>query len=168
MTTWLKVDAAVTALLANITTKVNALPFVPDESVLICEGPPAGSQYQPLDLVVVAERIEHQPQPHALVGTGGPGWLTEEFRISVVVDVFRLGGADPSDVIAATQTAAAVRSRCLLLTNAVFEGILSDPSLGGAVFMAYPETNTYTSDWDENGKGRRARTEIQVLCRAIP
>ena len=155
MATYEAVNAAVTAIVAAVNTQIALIAPINGISILVCEGPPG--TYEPDDMVVIAEHIAHTAQPHQIIGTGSFGWLLEEFRVSVTVDVYR-GGDD----------AATVRSRCLTLANAVDTAIRVDPSLAGSVFVAWPVEHRYESSFDPDNKGRRMTCEIAILCRAVP
>lgn len=148
MTTYTNINAAVAALIENITSQV-------DSDVLVCEAAPALNL--PDNIIAIGERVNHTFAPHAMVGTGGPGWLIEEFEISVAVSVF-LGGDD----------VAATRERCYTLVNAVMEAVLTDPTLAGSCYMAYPARGLYEHSYEEQHKGRLMQAELAILCRSRP
>lgn len=149
-----KIDSAVANLITAINTQAAIASTI--TPVGVYEGKPY-SQGQPDDLIVVAEEIQQSYREHNLVGTGGSGWLLEEFNISVVVDVYR--GSDNYRT---------TRQRCETLVNAVDDAVRNDPSLAGAVITAWPSLHQYSQVWEEDGKGTRCKCEIVISCRALP
>jgi hypothetical protein len=147
------VDAAVTNLIAAINTQPAILAASP--FVQVVEGPPTLSMED--DLIVVAEHIQQMYQPHAVVGSGGSKWLIEEILISITVDVFRGG-----------DNATTTRQRCETLVNAVDDAVRNDPTLGGAVYMAYPSLHQYSQTWDFDAKGRRCICAMEIMTRNLP
>lgn len=146
------INAAVTALVAAITASVN------DTSVLVTEGPP--SQNQPDDFITVGERISQTYTPHAMVGSGGSGFLHEEYDVFIHIDVYRGGDSFST-----------VRSRCLVLSKAVDDAVRNDPSLGlssSGLYLAFPQSHIYEQTWDEDHKGTRCTCDLYVHCQAIP
>lgn len=141
-------DAALTELVTLITSQVN------DPDVLVCEGPPG--EYQPNDVIAVGLEAAETFTPHALVGGGGQGFLHEDYRIRVTVEVYR-GGDDFK----------ATRQRCTALVNDVHTAVRTDPSLGGTVYLAYPLSNQYASEWEESHKGPIVRCDIDIHCQSI-
>ena len=147
------VNAAIIALVAAIGTQVTALD--PSAAISVTEGPP--TQNQPDDLVVIGERINQQYEPHALVGSGGSGWLHETFEISVHIDVYR--GGDLFSV---------ARLRALAIAKACDDAVRLDPSLAGTVYLAYPSAHSYEQLWEPDNKGVRVVADMFVHCQAIP
>jgi len=118
--------------------------------VLVCLDEPG--PYQPDDIIAVGD-VHQTYSPEASVGSGGQGWLREDYTITVTVDSYR-GGDDPAGVFAAART----------MADMVVAVVRSDPSLGGAVDRARPATATHTNGWDEEHKGRQSVIEIGVDC----
>jgi hypothetical protein len=148
-----KVDAVITNLLAAI----NASTVITSQvtPVLVYEGPPTLNQ--PDDFITVAEHIQQMYQPHAVVGTGGSNWLIEEILVSVEVTVYRGG-----------DTFKTSRQRCETIVNAIDDAVRNDPTLAGAVYLAYPTLHQYTQKWEVDAKGTFCNCAMQILCRALP
>jgi hypothetical protein len=145
--------SAVNATLTNLVTAVTA--SVNDTTVLVCEGPPG--EFQPDDMIVIGERITQQYEPHALVGSMGSAALHETFQIYVHIDCYRGG-----------DTFATTRARCLTLAKAIDDAVRNDPTVGGAVYLAYPSSHAYEQSWDPDNKGTRVTCELYVHCQALP
>jgi hypothetical protein len=133
------------------------------ETLLVVYGPPG--QFQPDQIICVLNDVERPLTPLQVVGNGLAGYLTEEYVVPIVVDVFS-GDDDPRTVY----------ETCCTLTDVVIDVIRQDLSLGGRVSTGRPERVTYESDWstgestDEQGEsvtlylGRWARAVVQVRC----
>jgi hypothetical protein len=121
-----------------------------DPAVLVCLDEPGTNQ--PDDIVNVGE-VQQTYSPQSTVGSGGPGWLREEYTVTVTVDVFR-GGDD----------AAGTFARARQLADLVVAVVRSDPSLGGAVDRGMPGTAQHTTGWSEDHMGRTAVIEIGIEC----
>ena len=146
------IDATTTALVTAINTQVATL--TDGATVLVCEGPP--TLYQPDDIITVGEFSDELFSPHALVGSGGAGWLQEDYRIGVKIDIYR--GSD---------SVLLVRQRLSSLIAAVNTAVRTDPSLGGTCYLAYPEQAHRTLEWDPDAKGVRGICEAVIHCQAI-
>lgn len=118
--------------------------------VLVCLDEPG--TYQPDDIIAVGD-VHQTYSPEASVGSGGRGWLREDYTITVTVDTFR-GGEDAAGTFAEARA----------MADTVVAVVRSDPSLGGAVDRAMPANVTHTGAWDEDHKGRQCVIEIGIDC----
>jgi hypothetical protein len=137
------VDTVLDYLVATVTTQIG------DASVLICDGPPG--PYQPDDIVAIGETIAVVTDVHAFVGSGGQHWLSESYTVSVTISVFR--GAD---------SVALTWKRAKALADSVDTAVRTDPTLGGAVQLAWPSKTLFTSGWTENHAGRIVTVEKEI------
>ena len=48
-------------------------------------------QFRPNDIIAVGQIYQRYVKQMAMVGSGGTGWLQEEYEIEIVIDVFRAG-----------------------------------------------------------------------------
>lgn len=139
------IPAARNWILAGLQTQLAS-----DTAVLVCLDTPG--PYQPDDIVSVGD-VQQTYSPEQTVGSGGPGWLREDYTVTVTVDVYR-GGDDPASTFA----------RARQLADLVVAVVRSDPSLGGAVQRARPGSVQHTSEWDDDHKGRHVVIEIGIEC----
>lgn len=124
---------------------------IPESSgALVCLDVPG--PYEPDEIVCVGE-VQQTYSPESVVGSGGPGWLREDYTVTVTVDVYR-GGDDASGTF--------LRAR--QLADLVVAVVRSDPSLGGAVDRARPSTASHTAGWDDEHKGRHVVIELGIDC----
>lgn len=167
VSTW---DVAQAALIAAINLQPAVL-ATPDgftsPDILVCEGQPTEDPVSEKDVIIIG----WQPQdgsgvlqtfvPSQLVGSGGPGWLREDYHIPVHVSVYRGGDDVPG-----------VRTRCKALVEAIDTAVRTDPSLAGHVHQAYPSSHTFTGvAWAGSGNsvnGRVMTCNIVVTCLALP
>jgi hypothetical protein len=140
------IPAARAYLLAQLTTQMAAL----DPAILVCLDGPGPDQ--PDDIVSVGD-VRQTYSPESGVGSGGAGWLREDYTVTVTVSCYR-GGDD----------AATVFGRARQLADLVVAVVRSDPSLGGAVDRARPATAEHTSGWTEDHSGRMADIELGFDC----
>ncbi|MGH3381857.1 MAG: hypothetical protein ACRDP6_44730 [Actinoallomurus sp.] len=119
--------------------------------VLVCLDGPGTDQ--PNDIVSVGESIPQTYSPESTVGSGGPGWLREDYTVMVHVECFR-GGDVAAEVFAAARA----------LADLVIAVVRSDPSLGGGVQRARPGSISHTAGWSEDHKGRLVEIEIGIDC----
>jgi hypothetical protein len=139
------IPAARAALLAGLQGQLDGQP-----AVLVClDGP--GTNL-PDEIVSVGD-VREAYSPQSTVGSGGPGWLREDYTITVTVAVYR-GGDD----------AAGVFARAVELTNLVAAVVRSDPSLGGVVDRARPATAEYTAGWSDDHSGRNVLVDVGIDC----
>lgn len=139
------IPAARSWILAGLQAQLASSP-----KVLVCLDDPGPNQ--PDDIVSVGD-VTQTYSPESTVGTGGPGWLREDYTITVTVDCFR-GGDVASEVFAAART----------LADLVVAVVRSDPSLGGAVARARPGTVQHAGEWDEEHMGRHVVIDVGVDC----
>lgn len=118
--------------------------------VLVCLDEPG--PYQPDDIISIGD-VHQTYSPEQTVGSGGQGWLREDYTITVTVDCYR-GGDDAAGVFAAARA----------LADMVVAVVRSDPSLGGAVDRARPGSVTHTGGWDEEHKGRQTVIDLGIDC----
>ena len=124
--------------------------------VLVClDGP---STYLAVDIVSVGD-IHRSWSTHGMVGGGGAGWLEESYTVEIVVDCFR-GGDNASMVFSAAEN----------LAMCVIDVVRLDPSLGGLVIQARPESSDTSSGWETapNGaRGRRSGVTLHIAIEAL-
>lgn len=144
------IPAARTWIYDNV--QANATPDAtsPASELLVCLDEPG--PYEPDDIISVGD-VHQTYGPANTVGSGGALWLREDYTVTVTVDVFR-GGDDPGGVFARAKT----------LADLVVAVVRSDPSLGGAVDRARPQSATHQVSWDEDHKGRHCLVEIEIAC----
>lgn len=141
------VDWLVTNIAAHPT--VAAAPTDGSQPVLVVYGPPG--TYQPDDIIAVAFPVQGTFTALAMVGSGGAGWLREDYDVAVEISCFR-GGDDAKSVFA----------RAGQLAYAVADTVRSDPSIGDAVVQAMPAGFTWEQSWDPDHKGREVRVVVQI------
>ncbi|HWU23262.1 MAG TPA: hypothetical protein VN088_17115 [Nocardioides sp.] len=126
----------------------------PDSSgVLVCLDEP--STDEPDSIISVGD-VHQTYSPEQDVGSGGAGWLREDYTITVTVDCVR-GGDDAAGVFAAARQFA----------DMVVAVVRSDPSLGGAVDRARPGSVTHTGGWTDDHMGRQSVIDIGIDCLKI-
>jgi len=135
-----------TQLQANITAASGS-------SLLVCYDEPG--PYEPDDIVSVGDVTARNTAQLAMVGSGGAGWLIENYSLEVVVDCFR-GGDDPQTV----------DERAWALIGQVEAVVRTDPSCGDLVVEARPGQCRSESMWDDAHKGRRVRAAVAVDVQA--
>ncbi|MFJ2575968.1 hypothetical protein [Kitasatospora aureofaciens] len=137
-------------LLAQLQANLTADPLSKSSELLVCLDEPG--PYQPDDIVSIGE-VHQTYSPESVVGSGGAGWLREDYQLHVTVDVYR-GGDDPAGTF--------LRARAL--ADLVVAVVRSDPSIGGAVDRARPTSATHTASWDDEHRGRHVSIDIVVDC----
>lgn len=130
-----------------------AITPVTGSSLLVCYDEPGPNE--PDDIVSVGDVTTRTTTPLAMVGSGGAGWLIEDYSIEVVVDCYR-GGDDPQTVT----------ERAWALIGQVETVVRNDPSLGGLAIEAKPGSCRSESMWDDAHKGRRVRVTVAVDVQA--
>lgn len=90
-----------------------------------------------------------------MVGSGGAGWLDEDYVLSVSVLLFR--GEDDAQ---------AAEARLHALAAVVFDTVRLDPSIGGLVTQAEPSTFTTELAWDDEHLGIQDRCDIGIHVQA--
>jgi hypothetical protein len=142
---------AVRAYLFNqLTANLAPDPNVTTARLLVCYDEPGPDQ--PDDIVSVG-KVSRHIGVNSMVGGGGAGWLDERYTIEIEIDVYR-GNDDPQ----------AVYQRASDLADAVISVIRTDPSLGGHVLTARPQTSSHEVTWDDQHMGRHATVVIEVEC----
>ncbi|MEY9944889.1 hypothetical protein [Kitasatospora sp. GAS1066B] len=144
------IPAARTWLYAQLLATLTPDPLSTTSQLLVCLDEPG--PFQPDDIVSVGE-VHQTYSPESGVGSGGPGWLREDYQLHITVDVFR-GGDDPAGVFA----------RARLLADQVVAVVRADPSLGGAVDRARPASASHTAGWDDEHRGRHVSIDLVVDC----
>lgn len=95
-----------------------------------------------------------------MVGSGGAGWLQEQYVVAVKVTAFRTG-----------DQAAEVDADAWTLAAAVIAAVRADPSLGGLVAVARPLHATQTGDQHSQGtppaQGRRSEIEVPIRITSV-
>ncbi|WBP87042.1 hypothetical protein [Kitasatospora cathayae] len=134
----------------TLTAQLTADSNDPTSGLMVCYDQPGPGQ--PNDIVSIG-KTHNRLEPHALVGGGGAGWLTERYTVTVTVDVFR-GGDDPQYAYA----------RASALCDAVCAAVRADPSLGGLVLVAHPSSVELEPELDPGHMGRRVTGEIEIEC----
>jgi hypothetical protein len=125
--------------------------FDKSASLLVCYDEPGPDQ--PEDIVTVG-KVARQLGVSSLVGSGGAGWLDEQYTVEIQVEVYR-GGDDPQ----------AAYARCADLVDVAISVVRSDPTLGGAVIVARPISHTQEVMWDDAHSGRVASAAVEIQCR---
>ncbi|AUG78093.1 hypothetical protein CFP65_3293 [Kitasatospora sp. MMS16-BH015] len=144
------ITAARAWILARLQAVLTPDPASPSSELLVCDGGPG--PYQPDDIVSLGDT--HQTYaPESGVGSGGAGWLREDYQLHITVDVYR-GGDNPDATFARART----------LADLVVAVVRSDPSLGGAVDRARPATAAHSTGWDEAHSGRHVEIDLTVDC----
>lgn len=147
-------DSSIPAVRAYLYAQLQALatpdPADPSASLLVClDGPNTDLAG---DIVSVGD-VRQEYAPFQTTGSGGPGWLSETYTVTVEIQVTR--GTDDSTVTFA---------RAQSLARLVVALVRSDPSLGGAVLRARPATADYETAWAEGGGGRQTFVTLAISC----
>lgn len=142
---------------AYLVAQIKASPDLPAQLLgqppLISYGVPG--EYQPACIVAVGTRVIQTAVPSQMVGSGGAGWLRENYHLEVVVSAF--AGGDTPQV---------VDEAALQLWQVVAAVIRADPSLGGLVIQASPSGFEAISEWTEDHKGRLCQLTGEVEVHA--
>lgn len=137
-------------LFAQLTAQLQPDPNVTTARLLVCYDEPGPDQ--PDDIVSVG-KVHRNIGVNSMVGGGGGGWLDERFTVEIEIDVYR-GNDDPQYVY----------QRSSDLADAVIAVIRTDPSLGGLVLTARPQSSSHEVTWDDQHMGRHATVTIEVEC----
>ncbi|PJM98129.1 hypothetical protein CG740_37230 [Streptomyces sp. CB01201] len=119
-------------------------------SLLVCYDDPGPNE--PGDIVSIG-RIARTINPNSLVGSGGAGWLEEQYTVTVTIDLFR--GDD---------NAQAIFERAALLVDQVCAIVRTDPSLGGLVLESRPVSSEIEGEWDGENQGRHVLATLEIHC----
>jgi hypothetical protein len=136
-------------LFAQLTAQLQPDPNT-TSSLLVCYDEPGPNQ--PDDIVSVG-KVHRTVGINSLVGGGGAGWLDERYTVEIEIDVYR-GNDDPQYVY----------QRSSDLADAAIAIVRADPSLGGLVLTARPQTSSHEVTWDDAHMGRHATVTISVEC----
>lgn len=139
------VPAVKAALFNGIKTQIA------DSSVLVSYDEPG--EFQPDDIVVIGN-VSRSVEVHAMVGSGGTGWLEETYTVDIVISVYR-GGDDPQTVF----------ERACTLAAAVETFVRNDPYLGlnaSGVIVSWPIQAEYVGEWEEDHRGRMCTVNLQI------
>lgn len=155
------IAAALTAVYTAIAAQPNVITVTgasvaTTTPILLCYIAPAG-KYLPDDIIAIGEQIDVVDEVHALVGSGGPHAMQEQFSISGKCSSWR-GGEQPLAALTAAKT----------LADLVTLSIRTDPSLGGAVLWAWPRDFRYRTGWSEQAEasGFLSEADFTIACRA--
>lgn len=93
--------------------------------------------FQPDDIIAVMD-VERENSIMQMVGSGGSGWIEEEYTMDIVVACYRGG-----------DYAKTVFERAAFLADVVVDVVRQDPSCGGLVNIhARPAAVFYASQWN--------------------
>lgn len=141
------------AVMAYLVAQLKAAPEMPatllGDPVLVSYGIPG--TYNTPAAIAVGTRIIGTNRMEQLVGSGGAGWLYENYQLEVMTEAF-LGGDDPQSV----------EQAAFSLWQLVSDVVRDDPSLGGLVVVAYPARWESQSSWDPNHKGRVCQITAEI------
>ncbi|MFG2722712.1 hypothetical protein ACGFW5_31100 [Streptomyces sp. NPDC048416] len=137
-------------LVEQCTAQLTLDPLNTRASLLVCYDDPGTNE--PGDIVSIG-RIARTINPNSMVGSGGAGWLEEQYTVTVTIDLFR-GGDD----------AQAIFERGALLVDQVCAIVRADPSLGGLVLVARPISSEIEGEWDEKHMGRHVLATLEIHC----
>lgn len=123
-----------------------------DSTIRVIFDEPNAGDVMGNDLISVG-RVTQRERPYGMVGSGGAGWLMEDFDVEVIVSIFRAG-----------DQAQTVFERAWTLVNAVRTAVRTDPTLSGTVAQAYPSEWDVETTWSEDGSGRFTTARGRVAC----
>ena len=129
-------------LAEQIQSALNELPIIPGlpAPIVVYDAP---GLYRPNDIIAVGQVYQRYVKQMAMVGSGGAGWLQEDYEIEIVTDVFRAGETLQIDAY----------ERAWLLNSLVEEVFRADPSLGGRVIVSRSDFSIDGSQWEKDHKG---------------
>lgn len=99
--------------------------------------------YRPPELIVIGKIYDRRVSGFAMVGSGGAGWLKEDYELEVIVDVFRPGESLQIEAY----------NRAWELMSLIENVVRADPSLGSLVIRARADRSYDDSEWERDGKG---------------
>jgi hypothetical protein len=88
--------------------------------------------------------VRRQVSPLGLVGSGGQFWRDEKYHVDIKISCYVGGRAGAM---------AQVNTNAYALLALVETVVRQDPSLGGLVLQANPESSDSVPSWDETGSG---------------
>lgn len=115
--------------------------IVPGFALVVCYDRPG--QYRPPEIVVIGKIYDRRVEGFSMVGSGGAGWLKEDYEFEAIVDVFRPGESLQVEAY----------ERAWHLMSVVETVVRTDPSLGGLVIRSRPDRSYDDSEWERDGKG---------------
>lgn len=110
--------------------------------------------FKPDDEIIIGDVVATF-EGMAMVGSGGAGWLREDYDVRIEIGVFRPG-----------DDAAAVWTRVTDLVYTAQQQVRDDPSLGGLVIQAVPARAEFRDGWDTRRAGRIVEALFDVHCTA--
>ena len=128
-------------LAASIGGWLDVDPLAEDPAVLVSYDEPIAPN-QPDDVIIVGDIVQEQ-QPHAMVGSGGAGFLYETYTVEIEISIYHGG-----------DLAQQIDTRLWHIHAQLAQAIRADPSLGGQVLVAYLGGMSTSTDVDENETGR--------------
>jgi hypothetical protein len=137
-------------LFDQLTATLTPDPNVPTARLLVCYDEPGPDQ--PDDIVAVG-KVHRTVSVNSMVGGGGAGWLEERYTLEIEIDVYR-GNDDPQYVY----------QRSCDLADAAIAIVRADPSLGGHVLKARPQSTTHDVTWDDKHMGRHGTVTVEIEC----
>ncbi|MFI6117476.1 hypothetical protein [Kitasatospora sp. NPDC051164] len=122
----------------------------PAASLLVClDGP---GTYQPADIVAVG-KVGRRIDVSSMVGSGGAGWLREDFGIEIVIECAR-GTEDSQSAFERTTT----------LIDQIIAVVRTDPTLGGSVLWSKPTRSDTEVAWAADHSSWVGQGTLTVEC----
>lgn len=128
-------------MLAQVKAAIDLLPDAGYAAPLVVYDRPG--IYRPPELVVIGKVYDRRVTEFAMVGSGGNGWLKEDFEFEAIVDVFRPGESLQVEAY----------NRAWQLMSLIETVVRTDPSMGGLVIRSRPDRSYDDSEWERDGKG---------------
>lgn len=130
---------------------------VDDPAVLVFYDEPTTANL-PNDVISVGA-VEVTTLPTQIVGSGGAGWLREEYVVTVICYAYNPDGAKPD-------AAEVAFARGSALYGAVVEAVRRDPSFDDLVVVAKPESALFDPAWDIKRAGRNCVVTVRIAVTA--
>lgn len=140
--------AVVAFLTAGLTT--NLTQYDPQTALSVAYIEQTGG-YNAFDQVTIGDVGNRTVRRTQMVGTGGAGWLYEEYTLDIEVMSWQGG-----------QNLQLVVERAWRLLGQVEAFIRSDPSLGNLVIVAYPSSSKSTAGYMDDKKGVSCVIDVTV------
>jgi len=128
-------------MLEQVQAAVDLLPGAGYATPLVIYDRPG--MYRPPELVVIGKIYDRRVSGFAMVGSGGAGWLKEDYEFEAMVYVFRPGESLQVEAY----------ERAWQLMSLIENVVRADPSLGSLVIRARPDRSYDDSEWERDGKG---------------
>ena len=145
------IPAAVTYLITMLNQTSVVTNPVPGFPIAVIRGAPLPEM--PIDEAFVIQQAQRTTSRFQMRGDGGTGWLRED--ITIPIDVVCVRGGDDE---------VTMENRLWTMVGAAESAIRADPTLGGTVLEAWPDSTPFTSEWTEQNIGRRGICTINVSC----